>query len=383
MTLTIATAATGVARTAHYVIPTGQTQPIQTLLLEPQRTNLCIRSQELSDAAWVKTRTTVTADAAIAPDGTTTADLLVEDTSNNTHIVQQTITLTAASHTMSVFVKASGRSWVSLFNNSVANVVANFDVSTGTVGTVGAAATANIQAFGNGWWRCSMTFTGVAGANALLVRLGTADATPSYLGDGASGALLWGAQVEAGAVPSSYIPTVAATVTRNADSLFFPYTAPPQAMTVYVRTVNVEHQAPIVNGAGVLVIGASTVVPTGNTFLQLFVTGGTFRVVGSNATGSIVTSQSSVTGLIMGDVAEYRAEVRASGAVVSGFTRNNGAEVLGSLSAGLAMPAAYTTARLTLQPVAALGSASTAYTHVVVAQGEQTMATMRQLAGVA
>jgi hypothetical protein len=381
MTLTIATAATGVARTAHYVIPTGQTQPIQTLLLEPQRTNLCIRSEEFD--TWTDVSCVVNANVAVAPDGTVTADRLNASVLGSRR--QRAVVFTGDGEKCVALYMQAGTSTRSsiLLRDTTAGVNRHWVRVTWTAGVpslstnTGAGTLYPVEALANGWYRILFSATGIVAANTNEIWV-YADES---LGTGT--VLAWGAQAENAVVPSSYIPTAALTVTRNADSLYFPFTAPPQAMTVYVRTVNVEHQAPIVNGAGVLVIGASTVVPTGNTFLQLFVTGGTFRVVGSNATGSIVTSQSSVTGLIMGDVAEYRAEVRASGAVVSGFTRNNGAEVLGSLSAGLAMPAAYTTARLTLQPVAALGSASTAYTHVVVAQGEQTMATMRQLAGVA
>jgi hypothetical protein len=52
----------------------------------------------------------------------------------------------------------------------------------------------------------------------LLIRLGSADNTPSYTGDGYSGIYIWGAQLEAGAFASPYIKTEAAQVTRVADS---------------------------------------------------------------------------------------------------------------------------------------------------------------------
>ncbi|WP_156920677.1 phage head spike fiber domain-containing protein [Fundidesulfovibrio putealis] len=50
------------------------------LLIEEQRTNLLYPSEDFSNAAWTKTRATITANAAVAPDGTMTADKLVEDT---------------------------------------------------------------------------------------------------------------------------------------------------------------------------------------------------------------------------------------------------------------------------------------------------------------
>ena len=55
------------------------------LLLEPQRSNLALYSNDLSNAAWVKTLSTITSNAAISPDATLNANKIVETTHNNLH----------------------------------------------------------------------------------------------------------------------------------------------------------------------------------------------------------------------------------------------------------------------------------------------------------
>lgn len=197
------------------------TVPAQPLgmLIEESRTNLLTYSEQFNDAAWVKTRATVTANSTTAPDGTTTADKLVEDTTaSNSHALRQSPSLSAVAYSFSVYAKAGERSWIRLVNASGTNQAAYFNLSSGVVGTVGASATASISSAGNGWYRCSIVFTvASAGANSIDIRLANADGGDFYTGDGISGIYLWGAQLEAGAFATSYIPTTTASVTRVAD----------------------------------------------------------------------------------------------------------------------------------------------------------------------
>jgi hypothetical protein len=188
------------------------------LLIEEQRANLLTYSAQFDDVAWSKTRCTVTANATASPDGTTNADALVEDTTPSaTHPISAAVTVTAAAQTLSFFLKASGRTWAQINLTGTANAFANFNLSNGTLGTVGAAATAAIVAFGNGWYRCSITATTAAGANTAALYPASADNVISFTGSGASSLFLYGAQLEAGAFATSYMPTTGSQFTRAAD----------------------------------------------------------------------------------------------------------------------------------------------------------------------
>lgn len=192
------------------------------LLIEEQRTNLFPYSADFADAAWGKTRASITSNTIVAPDGTLTGDKLVEDTTaTNTHLVSDNVNLIAnTSYTATVYVKAAERTRVRLQNSAVANWAtlgeAYFDLSAGTI----VSGTGSITPIGNGWYRCSITGT-FGGANAggglniFIVESGT---TTSYTGNGYSGIYIWGAQLEAGAFPTSYIATTSAAVTRSADA---------------------------------------------------------------------------------------------------------------------------------------------------------------------
>lgn len=192
-----------------------------SLLIEPQRTNVALRSEEFDNAAWTKSNATISADATTSPDGTANADKLVEDSSNNIHFAGQTFSAVGSDtvYTASVFAKQSERNWIAVQVADASNFAANFDLDNGVVGTIQSNVTsAKITDFGNGWYHCSVTATVTTGtAPRVGVYLGDADNNLVYLGDGSSGAFIWGAQLETGSYATSYIPTVASTETRNAD----------------------------------------------------------------------------------------------------------------------------------------------------------------------
>jgi len=226
------TPSTYVATTASaYYGPRFDYDPVtlapRGLLIEEQRTNSTLYSEQFDNAAWPKQNATVTANATTAPDGTTTADKLVEDaTAGVSHRMYQTTASAFANGTTvtnSVFLKAAERTWayIRLELNDNTSLNAWFNLSTGAIGTVQSGLTATITPFGNGWYRCTVAGSVGTGAspakNYFLVGVTTADNTTNYTGNGTSGVFLWGAQLEAGAFATSYIPTVASTVTRSAD----------------------------------------------------------------------------------------------------------------------------------------------------------------------
>jgi hypothetical protein len=378
--LEIATAGTDVARDAHYIVPTGGTLPIRTLLLEPQRTNLLPRSEEFDNAAWTKTNATVTADAIAAPDGTTTADL-ISVSSTGGGILQNFAFSSAGDHSTAWYLKAGTATKTRLtlrdqtagINRHAVDVTWTAGVP--TLATVGGSGTIYpVEALANGWYRILFSATGIVSGNTGRLLLTDNEVVTGTV-------YAWGAQAENAVVPSSYIPTAAATVTRNADSLYFPFTAPPQAMTVYVRFC-VQDSANVAPSttSRIVHIGAQTQTTDASLALFRSTSAAGYRFLHDPAT---LTQTGSVgTTAIRGDVVELRGVLSAAGAPQIGASINGGAEGVSAVATAQALAANWADARLWLAGTSG-HTESAAFTHVVVAQGEQTMDTMRQLAGVA
>ena len=211
--------ANGVLQTAPSGVARFQFDPVtgesQGLLRENQATNLLTYSEDFTDGTWVKSQTTITSNTIVAPDSTLTGDKIVETSGAGLRQLYQTPSLSAVSHSFSAYFKASERYW---FKLNLTGSGAYFDLSTGVIGTIDAGVTAAMTAVGNGWYRCSIVRTVSAGTNYTEIQLALTNGGGSYTGDGYSGIFIWGAQLEAGAFPTSYIPTVASQVTRSADN---------------------------------------------------------------------------------------------------------------------------------------------------------------------
>lgn len=153
--------------------------------------------------------TPITANAIVAPDGQTTADLAIESTFTGTHVLYDSLVTTAAPHTWSVYAKKKERTWIKLVLSTGAANGAFFNLDSGTVGTVDSGYSATIEDAGNGWYRCKITKTTTAATHYTSVYLASDGSTTSYAGDGTSGVYLWGASLTATEYPVAY------TTTRN------------------------------------------------------------------------------------------------------------------------------------------------------------------------
>lgn len=200
------------------------------LLIEGNRTNFFAQSADANSAWTNKSGTTVLSDVETAPDGSTTAEAIVENTTTGGHYVERTVSLAANQfNTFEIFLKPKGNYrevWMHLYANGYADSIrAQFNTATGTVvgtnaGGAGSGVTASIKPFPNGWYRLRLTGQVTTSAvTDLKPRIAFINASTNYTGDGVSGVYFWGGDVQPGAFGSSHIPTVASPVTRAADVL--------------------------------------------------------------------------------------------------------------------------------------------------------------------
>lgn len=218
--------------------------------LVPYRANLLKRSQKLGTAPWARgavANVTISADSTTAPDGTLTADKIVESavTPNFPYFsVRQTATaytpeyesLVKNPFCFSVYAKAGENNKLNLYiepngpvnpvSPSANSVSCTFDVSNGTIYTAVSntgIATSNVSASiisaGSGWYRCSISSYLVYDIYSARAYITLANNTGSltYAGNTANGLYCWGAQFEPSYTPTKYIETEAQEVEVPTD----------------------------------------------------------------------------------------------------------------------------------------------------------------------
>lgn len=192
------------------------------LLREDAATNLQPYSQDLTNG-WTFLAATPSGNATTAPDGTLTADKLIEDVGSDYHRTTSPShnVVDTTGYSVSIFAKMADAARPMVLMQTTGNLDAGlsyFDTSDGTLGTQHAAHTdGKMEALANGWYRISFNVVAVGtGGNSLLIYGLPAETIP-WVGDGTSGIYLWGAQFEVGSEPTSYITTTAAGVARATD----------------------------------------------------------------------------------------------------------------------------------------------------------------------
>ena len=204
----------------------GSTCP--RLLLEPQRTNLATWSEDFTNADWNKLNTTVTGNSVAAPDGTTTADTITDNTTNGAHLVYELKAIRTVGTAFSVFMKKGtlDYGYIGTVQSTAFFAGATINLTNGTVtetalGT-STTATVTVNALANGWYRVILQTNVLDGGLAFGPSNGSALSGTYkeniYTGTGSGTIYAWGAQLENASYPTSYIPTTTAAVTRLAES---------------------------------------------------------------------------------------------------------------------------------------------------------------------
>ena len=215
----------GLLQTASNDVPRFDYDPStlapRGLLIEEQRTNLLTWSENFGDAAWTQQRVTVATNSTIAPNGTTTADRITGDgTTGGAMGAYATVSVSGSTaYTLSVFAKADTATWlvISSFDGAT-NPGQWFNLANGTVGvSESGMSNPSIVAVGGGWYWCSVVRTTGSTSTSARAQYSLGQSNGTYATSATTSLILWGAQLEAGAFATSYIPTTSAAATRAAD----------------------------------------------------------------------------------------------------------------------------------------------------------------------
>jgi len=198
-----------------------------SLLLEPQRTNLILFSEQFSGTNWDTLNTTITSNTVISPNGTMTANTL-QRTSTSASYRRNTISKSASAitYTTSMFIKKGSGNYFALRTQGLYPSRAIFRFRFDTEEIYNAEEFSNftildygVENYSNGWYRLHFTYTSDTHTDLRIVftpRESNGNVVAPDTSD-SSYAYVWGAQTEVANYVSSYIKTEASAVTRLKD----------------------------------------------------------------------------------------------------------------------------------------------------------------------
>jgi hypothetical protein len=181
-----------------------------SILVEPQRSNLFTYSEDFTNVSWTaEVGNSITSNSTTSPDGNLTADTLTATAGNDINFYKGPFLL-SGEHSFSIFLKNNGTNLIDLYVFKIGTGFAsrgqiNFSAETFTTSL----GTGKIIKLINGWYKVTLSNNYTLG-NYTFGLISSSNV-------GVRSAFIWGAGLEAGAYATSYIPTVASTVTRNAD----------------------------------------------------------------------------------------------------------------------------------------------------------------------
>jgi len=374
-------AGSGKARYTHFDLDSDGRRETPAALLEATRTNLVTESQDVS--SWTAVNSPTLTATQYDPKGGTTAYLVEDDSGVNPEYVYGSFTAAGTgNHAFSCFVK-QGSAAVNSIEIYQASSIREVSVTWTNGVPVLASVTGSgtlypVEKHDNGWYRILFTSTGMTAA-AHQFRYYPAGSAAANTGTG----YCWGAQAENAVFPSSYIPATGGSQVRLAERLYFPFTAEPQPMTVYVRSVELGTVADA-QFTRIIEIGSS---PNNVSILV----NAANKYIGYLYIGGVATSTSAPTSApTRGQVVEHLLYLSSAGVMtLSQCIAGGTIETPASSSAPASNPLPYVWGqkgalanRITLGANGSgTGGGYNGILNVAVVRGNQTMGRMREVAG--
>lgn len=181
--------------------------------------NFLLYSEQFQQSAYAKTQSSVVANQDTAPDGTSTADKLLDTAVNFAHYLDQPVTVVSGTtYTFSAYIKAAERNFatVQLGGLAFANQGLSINLTTGQTQSKNSPVATSVAPAGNGWWRVSVSAAATGTSANPLLSVDNALGSQNYTGTGTSGIYIWGAQLNTGASPTTYQRTEAVAITLGA-----------------------------------------------------------------------------------------------------------------------------------------------------------------------